>query len=79
MAKLLTLDALCDAWSSVLDADVGPSTDFFVSGGDSLAVAELQAVLADEYAIGFCNADLLANPTTIAFFDNIVRTRTVTW
>lgn len=71
--KELTLDALRDAWSTVLDLDVRPETDFFVSGGDSLAVAELQAILDEEFDLAFRNSDILENPTTQAFFDNVVK------
>ncbi|MDT0263914.1 acyl carrier protein [Jatrophihabitans lederbergiae] len=69
----MTSQSLRDAWSTVLDLDVGPATDFFVSGGDSLAIAELQALLKDEFGIPFRNSDLLQNSTLQSFYDNVVK------
>lgn len=59
------LGAVCAAMATALGRDcVAPDADFFALGGDSLAVAELLAVLADEHGIeGIGHTDVLRAPT----------------
>lgn len=61
------MDALQRMWSIVLDTEVSAQTDFFVAGGDSLAIAELEALLEDEFGLDVHGADLLSNSTLPAF------------
>jgi acyl carrier protein len=73
----VTVQALGTAWSTVLDLDVvDGATDFFVSGGDSLAIAELQAILADDLGIMFQFSDLLEHSTPEKFYDYLVQRQT---
>lgn len=67
----MTIDSLAQVWSTVLGLDVDASTDFFISGGDSLAVAELQTLLEEDFHLRVDGSTLIKNSTLQEFFDTL--------
>lgn len=63
--KTETERLLCDAFQRVLktDGEIGLSNHFFLSGGDSIRVLRLIALLDGEYGIRIGARDLLMHPT----------------
>ncbi|MBU3702354.1 MAG: AMP-binding protein [Acidimicrobiia bacterium] len=68
-------ESIVQMFREVLDSDVTIHDDFFESGGDSLAAAELIALFADEFHIELTPAQLVANPTAAKLLDHLDRKR----
>ncbi|MBB1058098.1 KR domain-containing protein, partial [Dietzia sp. B19] len=61
-----SLDRLCELWADALGVhrdEVGPESDFFALGGQSLAATRLLGTLRDELGLDLRLRDLLDDPT----------------
>ena len=67
---------LADIFAEVLDVDdVGLDDDFFALGGDSLAVVELLAGIADQFAVDVPASTVLEAPTVAELFLRLTHRR----
>jgi acyl carrier protein len=60
----MTVDGVSDIFRRVLESpDVGPETDFFASGGDSLLATRVLSAVARAYGVELSFDDFLLAPT----------------
>ena len=58
---------ICALFAQALGrARIGPSDNFFILGGDSLAVADLALLLEDNLNVQVTDLDILEHPTPVA-------------
>ncbi|MFE2293873.1 amino acid adenylation domain-containing protein [Streptomyces sp. NPDC059452] len=70
-ATTAALRPLAAHWQAVLGRPVGPDTDFFAVGGDSLAAMAVLARIERDEGVSLTVADLFRAPTVRAFADRV--------
>ena len=68
----MTSDTIVDIYRRVLEADdLGPGTDFFDAGGDSLLATRVLSALARTYGVELSFEDFLLAPTPAALAERV--------
>jgi acyl carrier protein len=68
----MSSDTITDIFRRVLETgDVGPQSDFFASGGDSLLATRILSALARTYGVELSYEEFLLAPTPAALAERI--------
>jgi len=68
------LTRLAEIWAAVLLTEVGPETDFFEEGGQSVAALQMITRVEEEYGLELSIRDIFESPT-LGEFTEAVRAR----